>query len=64
MINLRDNYWIPSEGYKYVTNGEVFSNGIYLGINDSHENWHDTNDEPEIEANAEELLNIILGGAE
>lgn len=64
MINVRDNYWIPSEGYKYVTNGEVFSNGIYLGINDSPENWHDTNDEPDAKGNAEEILDIILGGAE
>lgn len=64
MINVHDNYWIPSEGYKYITNGEIFSNGIYLGINDSPDNWHDTNEEPESEGDAEEILDIILGGAE
>lgn len=64
MINVRDNYWIPSEGYKYITNGEVFSDGVYLGIYDSPDNWHDTNDELEPEANTEEILDIILGGAE
>lgn len=64
MINVHDNYWIPSEGYKYITNGEIFSNGIYLGINDSPDNWRDTNEEPESEGDAEEILDIILGGAE
>ena len=46
MINPHDNYYEPSPGYKYVTNGDVYSTGIYLGTADSIENWHDTNDEP------------------
>ncbi|MBR5342608.1 MAG: hypothetical protein IK149_01780 [Oscillospiraceae bacterium] len=65
MINLHDNYWIPGEGFKYITNGEVFSDGIYLGKNDSIDNWHDTNDEPpapEEEIPDEEALSILLGG--
>ena len=40
------NKLIPSEGFAYVTNGEVYSTLVYLGVNDSAENWHDTNDEP------------------
>ena len=46
MINPYDNYWIPGDGFKHLTNGEVYSDGIYLGKADSIENWHDTNDEP------------------
>ena len=69
MINVENNYWIPSEGYKYITNGEVYSEGVYLGINDKSENWHDTNDEPpepnnEFESEkseAEEILDILFG---
>lgn len=68
MINPHDNFWIPGEGYKYLSNGTVWSEGIYLGKADSINNWHDTNDEPPvpeeeptIEDKAEEILNIILG---
>jgi len=46
MRNVSGNYWVPDDGYKYVTNGSVYSDGIYLGKGDSIENWHDTNDEP------------------
>lgn len=46
MINVKDNIWIPSEGYKYLTNVEVWSERIILGKNDSINNWHDTNEEP------------------
>lgn len=47
MINVQGNQWVPSEGYKYITNGIVTTGMIYLGRADSIENWHDTNDEPE-----------------
>lgn len=50
MINVHDNYWEPSPGYKYLSNGDVYSTGIYLGKFDSPDNWHDTNDEPPGEA--------------
>lgn len=66
MINVHDNYWIPGEGFKYISNGEVWSEGIYLGSLDSIDNWHDTNDEPpepEEEIPDEEALEILLGGA-
>lgn len=46
MINVHDNYWIPGEGFKYLSNGVIFSEGIFLGTNDGISNWHDTNDEP------------------
>ncbi len=46
MINVEKNIWIPSEGYKYISNGVIFARRIYLGRNDSIDNWHDTNDEP------------------
>ena len=46
MINVQGNLWIPGEGYKYLTNGVVYTDSIYLGARDSIDNWHDTNDEP------------------
>lgn len=66
MRNVQGNLWIPDEGYKYITNGEVYTDSIYLGKNDSIDNWHDTNDEPpepEDELTDEETLEILLGGA-
>lgn len=69
MINVHGNFWIPSEGYKYLANGEVYTDSIYLGAKDSINNWHDTNDEPpepvdepSIEDKAE-AFDILLGGA-
>lgn len=46
MINTHDNVWIPSPGYKYLSNGETWADSIRLGRTDSIANWHDTNDEP------------------
>lgn len=46
MINIKDNEWIPSEGYKYISNGNTWSEHIFLGKKDNINNWHDTNDEP------------------
>lgn len=36
----------PSEGYKYITNDNTFTDLLILGKNDSVDNWYDTNDEP------------------
>lgn len=36
----------PEKEYKYITNGVTYSKCVYLGKNDSIENWYDTNDEP------------------
>lgn len=66
MINLQGNLWVPGEGYKYLTNGVVYTDSIYLGTRDSIDNWHDTNDEPpepEEDIPDEEALDILLGGA-
>ena len=46
MINVRDNYWIPSGGYKYLSNGETWTDSIYLGAGADINAWHDTNDDP------------------
>ena len=40
---------VPAEGYTF-TNGEVFSKEVYLGLNDSPDNWREIPD-----AEAEEL---------
>lgn len=48
MRNVRDNIWVPSEGYKYITNGTCWTEMIFLGTRDSISNWHDTNDEPPV----------------
>lgn len=70
MINPHDNFWIPGEGYKYLSNGTVWSDGIYLGKADSINNWHDTNDEPpapEDEPTIEdkaEAYDILMGVSE
>lgn len=66
MKNVQGNLWIPDEGYKYITNGEVYTDSIYLGAKDSISNWHDTNDEPpkpEDDLDDSEALEILLGGA-
>lgn len=67
MINVKDNYWIPDEDYKYISNGEVWTDSIYLGKNDNIANWHDTNDEPPIpeeDISDDEALQIIMGGTQ
>lgn len=64
MKNPHDNYWIPDDGYAYISNGETWSEGIYLGKADSISNWHDTNDEPpetEEDIDDSEALAILLG---
>lgn len=61
------NKLMPSEGFAYITNGEVYSTLVYLGKNDSSENWHDTNDElpdePTVEDKAE-AYDILIGEVE
>lgn len=48
MINTRNNEWIPSEGFKYLTNGTVWTESLIIGRSDNIENWHDTNEEPPV----------------
>ena len=46
MINDYKNHYVPSDGFTYLSNGEVWTDSIYLGASDSINNWHDTNEEP------------------
>lgn len=65
MINVEGNKWIPSEGFNYISNGEVWTDSIILGATDSISNWHDTNEEPptpEDDVSDSEALSILLGG--
>lgn len=39
-----DNILIAKDGYVY-TNGDTFGKVIYLGINDSADNWYEITDE-------------------
>lgn len=48
MIHVKDNLWVPGDGCKYITDGVVCTDSIYLGKNDSIERWHDTNEEPPV----------------
>ena len=54
MINVKDNLWIPSPGFARLTNGEVYTDSIYLGATDDISNWRDTNDEPPEEEEEEQ----------
>lgn len=65
MINLHDNYWVPSEGYLYLTNGEITSDQLYLGRGADINDWWDTNDFEgfEMEDKAE-AYDILIGGAQ
>ena len=67
MTNPHDNYWIPSDGYKYLTNGETWTDSIYLGDGADINAWHDTNEEPpdgEADAELAEAARILLGVSE
>lgn len=55
---INDNVLKADEGMT-LTNGEAFGKTIYLGINDSVENWHEITDEE-----AEELQKVDLGAAD
>lgn len=45
----------PDDGFNWITNDEVWSTKVYLGTNDKVENWHDTNDDPPIPPEPEEV---------
>ena len=46
----------PDEGM-ILTNGETYSKRVYLGVNDTHENWHEI---PDIQTN--DLVGQIQSG--
>lgn len=63
-MNIERNKLTPDEGFKYISNGEVWSELVFLGRTDSVDNWHDTNDEPpepedDEEATAEDYENAL-----
>ena len=70
MINVSGNHWIPSAGYKYISNGTAWSEEIFLGLTDNISNWYDTNeeppepDEPASESDYAEAAKILLGVSE
>ena len=55
---INDNVLKADEGMT-LTNGEAFGKVVYLGINDSMNNWHEITDEE-----AEELRKVDLGAAD
>lgn len=65
MKNPHDNYWVPDDGYKYISNDEVWTDSIYLGNGADINDWHDTNDDPPDEpiddADYAEAAKILLG---
>lgn len=58
MITEKVTVLKAEEGYT-LTNGEAFGKTIYLGINDSMNNWHKITDEE-----AKELRKVDLGAAD
>lgn len=55
---INDNVLKAEEGYT-LTNGEAFGKVVYLGTNDSMNNWHKITDEE-----AKELRKVGLGAAD
>lgn len=55
---INDNVLKADEGMT-LTNGEAFGKVVYLGINDSMNNWHKITDEE-----AKELRKVDLGAAD
>ena len=55
----------PAEG-RYLTNGETYSEKVYLGKNASPDDWWEVDSIPDVpedpELTAEEALNIIVNG--
>lgn len=57
----------PDEG-KYLTNGETYSQKVYLGKNGSPSDWRevdsipDEDEDVDPELTAEEALSVIMGG--
>lgn len=45
-MTIQDNILTADEG-KWLTNGQTYSQQVWLGINDSPSNWHEV-DESEV----------------
>ena len=49
---------LKADNGKWLTNGETFGKVVYVGINDSVDNWHEITDEEKAQfENAEILAN-------
>ena len=58
MITEKVTVLKAEEGYT-LTNGEAFGKTIYLGINDSVENWHEITDKEAEELQKVDLSNLL-----
>ena len=61
-MTINGNTLTADEG-KALQKGDIIATTVYLGVNDSAENWVEI-DEPEEDIPAEEALSIITGGAD
>ena len=57
---IEGNKLTPEEG-KVLTNGNTYSKEVWLGINDSPENWQEVDEAESEELEDSEALNIITG---
>lgn len=61
-MTINGNQLIADEG-KVLKKGDVYATTVYLGVNDSAENWTEI-DKPGEEISDSEALAIITGGAD
>ena len=61
-MTINGNILMADEG-KALKKGDVIAATVYLGVNDSADNWSEI-DEPEEEIPDSEALEIITGGAD
>ena len=61
-MTINGNQLIADDG-KVLKKGDVIAVTVYLGVNDSADNWLEI-DEPEEEIPDSEALEIITGGAD
>ena len=61
-MTINGNILMADEG-KALKKGDVIAATVYLGVNDSADNWLEI-DEPEEEIPDSEALEIITGGAD
>ena len=61
-MTINGNQLIADDG-KALQKGDTIAKIVYLGINDSADNWLEI-DEPEEEISDSEALEIITGGAD
>ena len=57
----------PDVGYRWISNGTIWAEIVYIANEESAKNWYDTNEEPPMPPEPEnitdsEALEIITGG--